>query len=803
MHKETIHIHSNIMRPRFIWFLLTLLSLPAPLAAQDTKLSTIVGTITSHNGESLPGSQILLSGSELGTVADFEGRFVLKNIPFGRHTLVASYLGHENQEKVVEVSQSTLSVDFQLPPDMEVLEEVLVTHDAMEQVRENGYAVDVISTKPLQTQSIQLNRVLDQISGIRVRQSGGLGSKASVTVNGLSGKAVRFFMDGIPMDYFGSSYSINTIPVSLIDRIEVYKGVVPVELGNDALGGAVNLVSKPNLDNSVEVSYSYGSFNTHRASVVGNWRDKASGFTTRINSFYNYSDNNYKVWGDDIYYTNPETYRIERFTAERFHDSFESKAIKADVGFSETPWADQLFAGVLLSDMDKDIQHGATMEVPFGEATYSQSVIMPYATYQKQGLLNQNLDVNVFASYSRLDMSRVDTSKYRYDWRGIIYDTTTLGGEQVRTLNNLKEDAFLTRINLAYHLGRNHSIGYNYVFSDLTRKDNDPIYNTANNTDGYFAPQLFSKHSMGLTLQSLWLEEKLRTTLFVKYFSFSATVKTTDYTGDTPEFSRATDSSPGYGIAGSFVLNPKWTITSSIESAVRLPEPNEILGDALFDDSNPDLRAEKSLNANMGFEYKPMQNRIHNLTLYTNVFYRQVQGLIQKDNFDNPDQFKYQNVDSVTMTGIDGEIRYKFKGFMTLSQTLSYLHPVVTSATDAYGRINIKNGTRLPNTPFFQSNTNLFFNFNDVIQSGSRVFSYLNHSFVGEYHRRPENLGQFNKEIIPAQSVVSCGVGYTFPKETLSVSVDFSNIFNEQVFDNYALQKPGRAIYGKLTYRIM
>ncbi len=46
------------------------------------------------------------------------------------------------------------------------------------------------------------------------------------------------------MDYLGTSLTLNNIPPSMIERIEVYKGVVPVHLGADALGGAVNIVTK-------------------------------------------------------------------------------------------------------------------------------------------------------------------------------------------------------------------------------------------------------------------------------------------------------------------------------------------------------------------------------------------------------------------------------------------------------------------------------------------------------------------------------------------------------------------------------
>ena len=783
--------------------LYVLVSFTYPLMAQSPNKATLSGLVSSTDGEVLPGAQILLLGTDLGTVTNLDGMFILKDVPFGEHTIRASFLGYEDIEQTVVANQDLVLLDFHMESSTELLENVLITHDAEEQRKKEGYAIEVISTKPLQTQSIQLNQVLDQISGIRVRQSGGLGSRYNVTVNGLSGKAVRFFMDGIPMDYFGSSYSINTIPVSLIDRIEVYKGVVPVELGNDALGGAVNLVSKPNLQNSAEVSYSYGSFNTHRASVLGNWREKKSGFTSRLSAFYNYSDNNYKVWGDNIYVTDPETFETNRgIEAERFHDQFESISIKADLGFTQVDWADQFFFGVLVSDMNKEMQHGATMEVPFGEATYGQDVIMPYVTFQSFGFLTQDLDINLFASYSLMNLSRVDTSRNIYNWLGQIQGTRTLGGEQVRTLNELEEKAFLGRVNLNYRLSDTHTIGFNYVYTDLKRQDDDPIYNVSGSSDGYFAPQLFNKHSLGLTLQSTWLNDRLNTSLFVKWFGFEAQVKSYEYAGADPEYDPASDSSPGFGVAGSFELNSKWSLTASVESAVRLPEPNEILGDALIDASNPNLKAEKSLNANLGVEYKPIDGN-NQLVIYTNGFYRKVQGLIQKNNYENPDQFIYRNIDSVTLTGVDTEVKFQFRKFVTLNQTISYLHPIINSSTDALGNENIKEGTRLPNTPFFQSNTNLFFTFGDVIQKNSKVFAYYNFSYVGDYHRRPENIGQFNKEIIPAQSIHSCGIGYSFPKETLSVSLDFSNIFNEQVFDNFMLQKPGRAAFVKATYRIM
>lgn len=497
--------------------------LPIMVKSQNITGATVSGTVFSQNLETLPTATVFIENTSLGTQTNMEGVYEIKNIPLGTYKITVSFVGYTSLSKTIILNTSTnfLKLDFTIKENAENLNEILVKGKSKnEVVKEKGYTAEVIEIKDLQSQSIELNTLLNQTAGINVRQSGGLGSRVEYTINGLSGKSIRFFIDGIPLDYFGASYSINNIPISLIDKIEIYKGVIPIELGNDALGGAINLITKKEYNNA-EVSYSYGSFNTNRVSAYGNLRDQKSGFTAKLTAFYNYSDNNYKVWGDDIYITDPKTFDVERgITVERFHDAFKSKAIKANVGFTQKKWTDQFFIGFLYSDMDKEIQHGPTMEVPYGEAIYKQEVAIPHLSYQKYDFLTDGLTVNLSSSYSKLVRSRVDTTRNIYNWREKIEGLRTLGGEQDRTLNTLTQKVFLNRLNVVYQLNEKHKIGYNYIFSDLNRTDSDPI--VTQKTDGYWAPQTLQKNSMGLSLQSKLLENKLNTSLFLKWHSFNA-----------------------------------------------------------------------------------------------------------------------------------------------------------------------------------------------------------------------------------------------------------------------------------------
>lgn len=767
--------------------------------AQDSY--TVSGQIVSEDGESLPMSVVEIINTEFKITTDLDGFFMFENVPGGNYTIHTQYVGFFPENREIQVSQN-LELKITLQNNTKTLNEVVVEHNIADDKKEEGYAVEVIDTKDYHNQAIELNQILDQTSGVKVRQDGGLGSRSRYMINGLGDKAVRFFLDGIPMDYFGTAFSINTIPVSLIDRIEVYKGVVPVELGNDALGGVINLVTKKDLDNAAEVSYSYGSFNTHRASVFGNFTDKKTGLTARVSAFYNYSDNNYWVWGEDIYATNLQTYEVERnLKVRRFHDKFESKAIKTDIGFVNKKWADQFFIGVVASDLDKDIQHGSTMEIPYGEATYHQNGVLPYLVYKKYDLV-KGLDVNLFTSYSNLKRLQVDTSRNTYDWYGNIIDTLSDRGERTFTLNSIFEQTFLSRVNLIYNFNKNHKIGFNYVATQVRRTENDPTILTKNNA--YWDPQYFNKNIAGLVYESSLFEDKLNTSIFLKYYEYNADIKFFEFINNTKNYQTAHTHSEnfGYGLAGSYKLTSYLMFTGSLEQAARLPESDEILGDGNTTTATTDLNPETSFNINGGTEISLFQNTENKVQISSNFFYRDVKNLIQRWAY-SADAFEYTNLEKVLIKGVDAKIEWKHRRDFSVSQSVSYLNPVSKYETDKLGDVRTAYNARIPNTPFFQTSTVFRYYLNNLLLKKSKTFFYYNINYVGSFYRFNETSGKFNKDEIPAQLVNSCGMGYTFPKEKISLSVDASNIFNEQVFDNFAIQKPGRAFYFKITYRII
>ena len=104
-----------------------------------------------------------------------------------------------------------------------------------QKVKEGAFAVNALDIKPIVNSLNNLNDLVNRTTGIKVREEGGVGSDFDLSINGLSGNSIRYFLDGMPLDTKGSGVSLANLPINIIDRIEIYKGVVPASLGTDAL----------------------------------------------------------------------------------------------------------------------------------------------------------------------------------------------------------------------------------------------------------------------------------------------------------------------------------------------------------------------------------------------------------------------------------------------------------------------------------------------------------------------------------------------------------------------------------------
>ncbi|HTU61206.1 MAG TPA: TonB family protein, partial [Polyangiales bacterium] len=206
-----------------------------------------------------------------------------------------------------------------------------------EQLIHSAEAVSVIDLRTARQQTADLGEVLARTPGISVEREAGLGSNARISLAGLQGAQVKFFVDGIPLEEAGYP-ALADIPVNLIERIEVYRGVVPIRFGSDALGGAVNVVTSRTTRSHVGGSYQVGAFNTHRATLSGRYIDAERGLVAGGSGFFDYSDNNYLI---DVSIPDMQG-RPRAARVRRRHDAYRSVGGNVDIGIIDRPWARRL-----------------------------------------------------------------------------------------------------------------------------------------------------------------------------------------------------------------------------------------------------------------------------------------------------------------------------------------------------------------------------------------------------------------------------------------------------------------------------
>lgn len=308
------------------------------------KSPALSGKIISNDKEAVPYATLLLKGTGHGCVTDEQGMYFLYAPP-GRYTLVVSAIGYETVERPVTLTRERQKMHITLRDSQIALDEVVVVGSGVTRVNRSAFNAVAVDARIMQNSTKNLSDALAKTPGLKLRESGGVGSDMSMMLDGFSGKHIKVFIDGVPQEGVGESFSLNNIPVNFADRIEVYKGVVPVGFGTDALGGVINIVTGKHPKGwSLDASYSYGSFNTHRSYANFSYTS-AKGVMFEVNAFQNYSDNNY--WVDtpveqflDNGLTKFDASIIEH--VRRFNDTYHNEAVIGKIGLVDKKWADRL-----------------------------------------------------------------------------------------------------------------------------------------------------------------------------------------------------------------------------------------------------------------------------------------------------------------------------------------------------------------------------------------------------------------------------------------------------------------------------
>lgn len=284
------------MRKITLLILIVLLGL-TKLIAQGT----IRGIITNAKNNSEIAYANVSLNKESGTTSNDNGVFVFENLKPDTYKLNVSFLGYETYTQTVKLDNNTVELSIKLNPINFTAEEVVVTATKTENhINQIPTRINLISPRQIEALPAQTtDELLTTVPGVNISRSFGIFSHSStVSMRGLDGQEqgrVLVMIDGIPTNKTdGGSVNWNLLNTGQIDRIEVIKGPGSSLYGGNAMGGAINIITKkPTEKFAGKAGIDYGTYNTMRGQLFMTGKlnqDSDKGLYWNFSSFYRQSD---------------------------------------------------------------------------------------------------------------------------------------------------------------------------------------------------------------------------------------------------------------------------------------------------------------------------------------------------------------------------------------------------------------------------------------------------------------------------------------------------------------------------------
>ena len=733
------------------------------------------------------------NAQDLAARTNAEGHFTIEELPPGRYSLRAraESLGEAETSLTVAEGQVSAPTLRLLPTGREKPIEVTVRGESeAERLRQSAQAVHVIETEQAQLETADLGEVLARSQGIGVRRGGGLGSGTRFSLNGLTDDQIRFFIDGVPLELSGYPFGIANVPVNLVERIEVYRGVVPIRFGADALGGAVNLVTDEIQGTRGGASYQAGSFGTHRATAGAHYLHEPTGFFARFAGFFDRSDNDYPI---DVEVPD-EQGKLSPARVYRFHDAYQAMGGNVEIGAVNRPFADRLLLRAFITDYQNELQNNVVMTRPYGEVEFGE--LSAGGSLRYENLFRNRFSVQAVAGYAYTATEFLDVGNCFYDWFGRCVRELLQPGE----INSARDDILwehgaFGRLNLGWQIHPQHALRVSVSPTFVTRTGNNRRITDPNARDILETKRDLLTVVTGVEYQLNLFDDRLENIFFVKHYFQN--VRAAEPPPGVTE-SRSTNA-PGVGNALRYRFVDWLYAKASYEWATRLPRVDEIFGDGILILDNPELEPEVSHNVNLGLTVAANDTPGGAFRVDINGFLRDAAQLIVLLAVDEQTQ-RYSNVFSARSLGIEGAVGWTSPGeYVALDGNVTYLDFRNTSSDGNFAGFE---GDRIPNRPYLFANGSARFRFPNVFAARDEFALVWNTRYVHGFFRSWESAGITDfKDTVDAQLLHSVALTYLVlgQKAGLSFTAEVLNLTDQRAFDFFGVQRPGRAFYFKTT----
>lgn len=754
--------------------------------AQNTY--TISGFVTdAKTGKSLADVNIVVEGTNFGAATREDGFYIIEGLSPGENKIISSMIGYTTMYRTINLKTDE-HVNFTLDKKAVEMDPIQVkAKTEAREIQEQAIPVSVFRIDEIQGTVTSLNELLTKTAGVKVRSGGGAGSSTRMSVRGLEGKRIGIFVEGTPLNDQSDFVDMNEIPLDIIERVEVYKGIVPAKFGGSAIGGAVNIVLKEFPPHYTDLSYTMKSYNTYDVKLLHKRKLGDRDILVGAGIFYNYSDNDYTF--NSPY--NPD------LKITRDHDAYE-KIMGGLVLQSHEWWFDEVEIELVYIDTEKEIQG---IEYNIQEAENNSNAYIAAVSVNKDNFLTEGLDLDLSGGFFYTIFKHQDKAMQRYNWDGTTYHPLTSYGGEIGTDANDSYDQKYTamqKTNLNYIIDQNNSVNLNVLYNYAYGIPEDSLKEMSIGHKTDFKNRMHSIIT-GLNYETNFFGHRLTNSATLKHYYYS----TNTTLAELPHFVQGKHiyhkNDIGFSNAIRYRFTPDFLIKAAYAYDVRLPAENELLGDGFLIMPAGDLEPERNNNINIGVMYDHTNFSNNRLQLEINVFYTKLDNMIRYVG--GFLQSNYENFGEMKSMGVDFDFKYDLTSFLYLYANATYQD--LRDAREFEPGSTVENptyGDRMPNIPYFYYNTGFELHKNNLFGGKDQKSRfYFENSFVEEYFYDFEQ-SIYQERRIPRSSIFNMGLEHSFRNKNVIIGLQVNNIFDQEQITIFNRPMPGRTAAIKLRY---
>lgn len=666
----------------------------------------------------------------------------------------------------------------------------VVGHSTVHQLKYAPQIVSLVGERQLQGTASSLNEVLNRVAGVTIRSTGGVGSPSRISVRGLEGKRMGLFVDEAAIGQFSNFVNLDDIPTDMIERVEIYKGIVPYRLGGDALGGAVNVVVKDYPPRYLDASYEYGSFNTHRFNSVFKRHDAKTGLEWGAGGLYVHSDNDYEM----------TLHHQGDIRVRRNHDAF-TKAVAGGSLKATKWWFDELKLEAIATLTRQELQG---IELDYQHAFNHARSILGSVTAKRQNFFVKGLDFDLSAAVNVGNYGQVDTAHVVHGWDGTTRRSQSpYGGETMNFPSDSHNSTlnWVSKLNMNYELSENHLVNLNVYGSGTALHPENAVMDRALGYRVGYDSRLNSI-TTGLSYDAFFFNRRLQTALTLKNFYINSR-------GQHLENYFLNQLKPiyidrvewGANFAVAYRPIQEWLFKAAVSSEVRIPSSEELIGNGYTIVPSPELKPERNNSLNLGVLYHKNLERGGMFEAELNVFASQLTDMIRFTPGMIPSTARYANFGAVNSRGIEGEVKGDFTPWL-----YAYVNATWQDLRDVRQFIpetkvpNPSYEKRIPNVPYMMANCGLELHGRNWFGGqGQNTRILLDASYIHQYFYDFE-LSRFQDRKIPTSLTCDAAIEHSFDNNRWTLTFKLRNLTNREVVSEFNRPLPGRNFSIKLRY---